>query len=167
MKSIGLLSDTHGYLDDKIFSYFVSCDEVWHAGDIGDLGIARQLESFKPLKAVYGNIDGKDIRDCYAKDQVFYCENLRVLITHIAALPPKYNKPIREKLTENNIDLLVCGHSHICKVMKDPVTPQRIYMNPGALGRQGFHHMRTALRFAVSGNRIVSLEVIEFGKRGG
>ena len=163
---IGLLSDTHGYLDPRIFQYFSECDEIWHGGDIGTLEVARSLEEFKQMKAVFGNIDDKDIQVRYPEDLWFECEGLSVLITHIAGAPPRYNPRVRKLLSSRVADILVCGHSHILRVGRDPAYNGMLYLNPGAAGNQGFHHMRTLLRFEISRKEVRNMEVIELGRRG-
>lgn len=163
---IGLLSDTHGSLDPKIFEHFRECDELWHAGDIGDCGVADALESFKPLRAVYGNIDAKDLQIRYPEDLNFKCEDVSVWITHIGGAPPRYNPRIKKKLLDHVPDIFICGHSHILRVAKDPAYNGMLYLNPGAAGNQGFHHMKTLMRFEVAGKEISNLEVIELGRRG-
>lgn len=162
---IGLISDTHGYLDKKVFDYFVNCDEVWHAGDIGSEEVADALEKFKPFKAVYGNIDDPAMQRRYPEDLWFTCEQSNVWITHIAGAPPNYNSRIKKLLTEKKPDILICGHSHILKVMHDK-NYDMVFLNPGAAGNQGFHHMKTLLRFDISEKKISNMEVIELGKRG-
>lgn len=163
---IGLLSDTHGYLDPRIFQYFSECDEVWHGGDIGTLEVARSLDEFKPMKAVFGNIDDKDIQLRYPEDLWFESEGVSVLMTHIAGSPPRYNPRVRKLLSSRVPDILVCGHSHILRVGKDPAYNGMLYLNPGAAGNQGFHHMRTLLRFEISRKEVKNMEVIELGRRG-
>lgn len=162
---IGLLSDTHGYLDDKLFSYFEQSDEIWHAGDIGDLPLIEKLTAFKPVRAVYGNIDGNDIRQRYPKDERFMCEGLHVWMTHIGGYPPKYNPAVLGGLKKNMPNIFICGHSHILKVMPDPKHQNLLYLNPGAAGKHGFHHMRTVLRFEINNKKVSKMEVIEMGKR--
>jgi putative phosphoesterase len=162
---IGLLSDTHGYLDEQIFKYFKECDEIWHAGDIGDLALIQSLEAFKPVRAVYGNIDDQQIRISYPKDQKFACEGLQVWITHIGGYPPRYNPQILNAFKDYIPDLFICGHSHILKVMPDPKHKNLLHMNPGAAGKHGFHHMRTLLRFEINNKKVSKLEVVELGKR--
>ena len=164
MTRIGLLSDTHSFLDPKIFEHFSECDEIWHAGDIGDETVSKQLSGFKPFKAVYGNIDGNPIRVHYPLKQYFLCEEVKVLITHIAGSPSYYQPEARKMIEEHKPDLLVCGHSHICKVIHDK-KHHLLYMNPGAAGKSGFHKVRTVLRFSVTGKKIENLEVIELGLR--
>ena len=165
MKRIGLLSDTHSFLDPSVFEYFKDCDEVWHAGDIGKAEVVDQLEEFKPLKAVYGNIDSKELRVRYPEDLRFDCEGLDVWITHIGGYPGRYNKRVRAIMAENPPGLFICGHSHILKVMPDK-QHQLLHMNPGACGHHGMHQMRTLLRFSVDEGKVKDLEVIELGKRG-
>ena len=165
MKKIGLLSDTHGYLDPRIFEYFGKCDEIWHAGDIGDEAVSEQLNNFKALKAVYGNIDGQNIRAIHPEDQVFFCEEVKVFITHIGGYPGNYFPEAGKKILEHKPDLFICGHSHILKVMRD-TKHNLLHINPGAAGKSGFHKMRTIVRFEINGKRIENLEVIELGLRG-
>ncbi|MEJ2003596.1 MAG: metallophosphoesterase family protein [Cyclobacteriaceae bacterium] len=136
MIRIGLLSDTHGYLNPKIFSYFEECDELWHAGDIGDIKTADQLEEFKPLRAVYGNIDGGELRVRYPEDHFFETEGLRVYMTHIGGYPPKYNKRTRPIVRSEKPDLFISGHSHILKIMRDDHIPNLLHINPGAAGKK-------------------------------
>jgi uncharacterized protein len=163
---IGLLSDTHSYLDPKVLSYFKTCDEIWHAGDIGDRMVADELEMAKPLRAVYGNIDDKEMQARYPEDLWFDCEGLTVWITHIGGAPPNYNPRIKKVFKERIPDIFICGHSHILRVKKDPNYKNLLYINPGAAGKQGFHHIKTIMRFEVSGKEIKNVEVIELGKRG-
>jgi putative phosphoesterase len=163
---IGLLSDTHGYLDKKVFEYFSSCDEVWHAGDIGTSAVADELEVFKPLRAVFGNVDDKALQLRFPEDLYFNCEDLSVWITHIGGSPPNYNPRIKKLLQKQVPDIFICGHSHILRIKKDPAFHDMLYLNPGAAGNHGFHHMKTLVRFEVCGKEIKNLEVIELGKRG-
>ncbi len=160
MRKIGLISDTHGFLDPGILNWFKGVDEVWHAGDIGGISLLETLENFKPVRAVYGNIDGRDIRDRLPDDQIFRCEDIRVWITHIGGYPGKYDGRVRKRLKEIRPGLLVCGHSHILKVMYDH-SHRVMYMNPGAAGKAGTHVCRTALRFNVVKDKIEDLEVLE------
>lgn len=162
---IGLLSDTHGYLDQKVFDYFADCDEVWHAGDIGSWKLADQLEQFKPFKAVYGNIDDPIMQKRYTEDLWFTCDDASVFITHIAGTPSRYNPRVKKILESKKPDILICGHSHILKVIYDKKF-ETLFLNPGAAGNQGFHHMRTMLRFEIAGKKVLKMEVIELGKRG-
>ena len=164
MKRIGLLSDTHGYLDPKIFEYFKNVDEVWHAGDVGTVDVIDQLREFKPTRGVYGNIDAADVRQEFPEHIRFQCEDVNVLITHIAGKPGKYAKPAHELLQEEAPKLFVCGHSHILLVRNDP-NYDMLWMNPGACGYKGFHQVKTILRFCITKDRIHDLEVIELGNR--
>jgi putative phosphoesterase len=161
MKKILLLSDTHGYIDDTIIKYVKQVDEVWHAGDIGDLAVTDQIIKYKPLKAVYGNIDDTKARAEFPLNLRFICEGIDVWITHIGGYPPKYNDRVREILKNNPPDLFICGHSHILKVIPDKKL-NLLHMNPGAIGKHGFHQKRTMLRFKIDGTQIKDLEVIEF-----
>jgi putative phosphoesterase len=165
LKKIGLLSDTHGYLDPKILNHFEKCDEVWHAGDIGSIEVAEQLSNFKKLKAVSGNIDGQNIRSIHPADHIFLCEEVKVFITHIGGYPGNYFPEAGKKINEHRPGLFICGHSHILKVMRD-AKYNLLHMNPGAAGKSGFHKMRTILRFEINGKKIENLEVIELGLRG-
>src|SRR5688500_18660106 len=163
---IGLLADTHGFLDPKIFEHFRNCDEVWHAGDFGDSKVADELESFKPLRAVYGNIDDKAMQVRFPEDLFFTCEGFSVWITHIGGAPPGYNRRIKKLLASRAPDIFICGHSHILRVARDPSFGGMLYLNPGAAGNQGFHHMKTLLRIEINNKDVKKMEVIELGKRG-
>ncbi|MCB0618875.1 MAG: metallophosphoesterase family protein [Saprospiraceae bacterium] len=165
MKRIGLLSDTHGYLDPSIFSYFEQCDEVWHAGDVGTFDVIDQLEAFRPLRGVYGNIDDAKIRRHLPLDQRFDCEGLDVWITHIGGYPGRYSQRVRQLMAADPPGLFICGHSHILKVMPDHKLGL-LHINPGACGQHGFHKVRTVVRFEVAEGRVGKLEVIELGLRG-
>ncbi len=164
MKKIALLSDTHGYLDSKVLKYLESVDEIWHAGDIGNVGIAKQLEKIKPLRAVYGNIDGQDVRKEYPLHNRFFCEKVEVWITHIGGYPGHYSPTIKKELFSNPPKLFICGHSHILKVGYDK-SVGLLHMNPGACGNQGFHKIKTLLRFCIDCDKIIDLEVIELGEK--
>jgi len=164
MTKILLLSDTHSYIDDKILKYVKQADEVWHAGDIGDLKVTDAIKKLKPLRAVYGNIDDAKIRVEFPEHNRFMCENVNVWITHIGGYPPKYNLRVGEAIKQNPPRLFICGHSHILKVMPDKKL-KLLHMNPGAVGKLGMHKTRTMLRFVIDGNIIKDLEVIEFNKR--
>lgn len=164
MKKILLLSDTHSHLDEGILNYVRQADEVWHAGDIGDLSVTDQLKKLKPLRAVYGNIDDSQARMEFPLHNRFLCEGVDVWMTHIGGYPGKYNQNIRDEIKSNPPKLFVCGHSHILKVQFDK-TLGLLHMNPGACGIYGFHQVRTMLRFEVDGEKIGNLEVIELGKR--
>lgn len=159
---IGLLSDTHAFLNTRIFDFFNECDEVWHAGDIGSIEIAKQLESFKTFRAVYGNIDGHDIRIRYPLEQVFTCEEVKVYMTHIGGYPNRYAPGIKERLNETHPKLFISGHSHILKVMNDKEL-KILHINPGAAGKYGLHKKKTIVRFVIDKDRISNLEVIELG----
>ncbi|AWG26645.1 metallophosphoesterase family protein [Flavobacterium kingsejongi] len=164
MKKILLLSDTHSYIDATILKYVNQADEVWHAGDIGDLVVTDTLKKLKPLRAVYGNIDDDEARMEFPLNNRFVCEGVTVLITHIGGYPGKYNPAIRKEIQDNPPQLFICGHSHILKVMHDKQF-NLLHMNPGAAGKHGFHQVRTMLRFVVSEGKISDLEVIEMEKR--
>lgn len=166
MVKVGLFSDTHGYWDDKYALYFKNCDEIWHAGDMGSEELAERLAALKPLRAVYGNIDGQPIRSQYGKIAQFKVEEVNVLMTHIGGYPGRYNPEIRPLLYATRPQLFVAGHSHILKVSFDK-SLNCLYMNPGAAGISGFHQVRTLLRFAIDGKEIKDLEVIELGNRHG
>ena len=161
---IGLLSDTHSYLDPQIFHYFSDCDEIWHAGDIGSHELADRLEQFKPFRAVYGNIDDKKMQLRYPEHNRFSVDGLDVWMTHIGGYPGKYPKKIREMMLTNPPDLYISGHSHILKVMPDAQFGL-LHMNPGACGIEGWHKMKTLLRFDVNNGQISNLELIELGPR--
>ena len=164
MQKILLLSDTHGYIDDAILKYVKQADEVWHAGDIGDLTVTDSIKKHKPIKAVYGNIDNTKIRSEFPLHNRFMCEGIDVWITHIGGYPPKYNSRVRVQLDNNPPDLFISGHSHILKVMPDKKL-DLLHMNPGAVGKHGFHKKRTMLRFEIDGKQIKNLEIIEFDRR--
>lgn len=164
MKRIGLLSDTHSFLDDSILRYFGECDEVWHAGDIGDAAVVDRLEAFRPLRAVYGNIDEPAMRRRYPEDLRFECEGVDVFITHIGGYPGRYSKRAGAIIRQNPPRLFICGHSHILKVMPDK-RHGLLHINPGAAGRQGFHKVRTVVRFTLEYGDIRDLQVIELGLR--
>lgn len=165
MIRIGLLSDTHSYLDEKIFDYFKECDEIWHAGDIGSFEVVDRLEAFRPLRAVYGNIDDHKMRRQYPEDLRFECEGLDVLMTHIGGYPGRYKKRVRELIAENPPGLFICGHSHILKIMPDE-KHKLIHINPGACGNHGFHKIKTLVRFSIDNGKLKDVEVIELGRRG-
>ena len=163
MKKILLLSDTHGHIDDDILKYVKQADEVWHAGDIGNLSISDAIKTLKPLRAVYGNIDDAKVRVEFPEHNRFLCENVDVWITHIGGYPNKYNIRVKNDILKNPPKLFISGHSHILKVMHDKKL-NLLHMNPGAAGKQGFHKVRTMLRFTIDGDKIDNLEVIEFRK---
>jgi len=165
MLRIGLISDTHHFLDEHVFTHFENCDEIWHAGDFGTIGLANRLAAFRPLKGVYGNIDGADIRGIYPEDLRWQSEGVKVVMTHIGGYPPRYNPRVKKLLETDPPQLFICGHSHILKVMFDEKL-QCLHMNPGAAGRQGWHTVRTLIRFVIDGNNMRDCEVIELGSRG-
>ena len=164
MKKILLLSDTHSFIDEKILKYVRLADEVWHAGDIGELTVTDEIKKLKPLRAVYGNIDNDKARMEFPLNNRFFCEGVEVLITHIGGYPGKYNQAIRDELKNNPPKLFICGHSHILKVQFDK-TLNLLHMNPGAAGIHGFHQVRTMLRFEIDGEQIKALEIIEMEKK--
>ncbi|KQS47765.1 MAG: metallophosphoesterase family protein [Flavobacterium sp.] len=164
MKKILLLSDTHGHIDDTILKYVDQADEVWHAGDIGDLIVTDTLKKHKPLRAVFGNIDGDKARMEFPLNNRFMCEDVDVWITHIGGYPGKYSPAVKSEIALNPPKLFITGHSHILKVMFDKKL-NLLHMNPGACGISGFHQVRTMLRFVIVGDKIKDLEVIEIGKR--
>ncbi|MAP79713.1 MAG: YfcE family phosphodiesterase [Aequorivita sp.] len=161
MKKILLLSDTHSYIDEKIINYVKQADEVWHAGDIGALEVTDILKKYKPLRAVFGNIDGAEARKEFPLHNRFMCENVDVWITHIGGYPGKYSPAVKEEIYKNPPKIFISGHSHILKVMPDKTTGL-LHMNPGAVGKHGFHKVRTMLRFEIDKDNIQNLEVIEF-----
>ena len=163
MTRILLLSDTHNHLDDKVSKYAEPCDQIWHAGDIGTVSVTDKLKKLKPVRAVYGNIDGTDIRKEFPLDNRFMCEGVDVWITHIGGSPGRYNPEIKTGLNANPPKLFICGHSHILKVMFDKKY-NMLFMNPGAAGNYGIHKVKTLLRFSIEGKDIKDLEVIEIGK---
>ena len=163
MKKILLISDTHGYIDDKILSYCKLADEVWHAGDIGSIEVVDKIKQLKPFKGVFGNIDNNLIRNKFPVDQRFSCENIKVWITHIGGYPSRYSKRISDRLKSEKVDLFICGHSHILRVMNDK-KHDLLHINPGAIGKHGFHNKRTMVRFEIDRKRIENLEIIEFNR---
>ncbi|MFY9362821.1 MAG: metallophosphoesterase family protein [Dysgonamonadaceae bacterium] len=163
MKKIGLLSDTHDYWDERYETHFAACDEIWHAGDIGSLELAKRFEAFKPFRAVHGNIDDYHVRYAYPQTLRFTLEDVDVLMTHIGGHPGKYDPSVRPLLYAHPPTLFICGHSHILRVMYDKKL-QFLYMNPGAAGKFGIHRVRTLLRFVLDAGDIRDLEVIELGK---
>lgn len=161
---IGLISDTHGYLDESVFKHFEKCDEIWHGGDFGTVAIAEQLKGFKPLKGVYGNIDGYDVRSVYPQKLIWTCEEVPVYMIHIGGYPNRYAPGIKQELINNKTKLFICGHSHILKVIYDN-SIHCLHMNPGAAGKQGWHKIRTLLRFTIDGADIKDCDVVELGTR--
>lgn len=164
MKKILLLSDTHSHIDDTILKYVAQADEVWHAGDIGDLVVTDTLKNMKPLRCVYGNIDDAATRLEFPLHNRFMCEDVDVWITHIGGYPGKYNATIKKAIETNPPKLFICGHSHILKVIFDK-KHNLLHMNPGAVGQSGFHNVRTMLRFVIDKDKIKDLEIIEIEKR--
>lgn len=164
MTKILLLSDTHSHIDDVILKYAVQADEIWHAGDIGDISVTDRLSKIKPLRAVFGNIDNTIIQQQFPLNNRFMCEGVDVYMTHIGGYPPKYNPRTRLEIHKKPPKLFICGHSHILKVMMDKKY-KVLHMNPGACGKHGFHQVRTMLRFEIDGADIKKLEVVELGKR--
>ncbi len=164
MTKILLLSDTHSWIDEKIIKYVHFADEVWHAGDIGDLKVTDDLKKLKPLRAVFGNIDNAEARMEFPLNNRFMCEDVDVWITHIGGYPEKYNQKISKEIKLNPPKLFICGHSHILKVQFDK-TLNLLHMNPGACGIYGFHQVRTMLRFEIDKDKIQNLEIVELGKR--
>ena len=162
---IGLISDTHGWIHPRLFDHFASCDEIWHAGDIGNIETADSLAVFRPLKAVYGNMDDALVRTVYKEHLVFNAEEVRVWMTHIGGTPGHYDHRVKPAIYENPPDIFICGHSHITKVMYDKKAGF-LYVNPGAAGYIGFHKYMTAIRFQIDGKKIHDLELIELGERG-
>ena len=160
MTRIGILSDTHGYWDDRYLKHFESCDEIWHAGDIGSMEVAEKLAAFRPLRAVHGNIDSGDVRRTYPAIDRFTIEGTDILLKHIGGYPGKYDASIRQHLFVRPPRLFVCGHSHILKVQYDK-TLNMLHINPGAAGIYGFHKVRTLVRFAIDHGEFKDLEVIE------
>ncbi len=164
MIKILLLSDTHSHIDDVILKYVNLADEVWHAGDIGNLAVTDKIKTLKPLRAVFGNIDDAEARKEFPLNNRFMCEDVDVWITHIGGYPDKYNVNIRDEIRQNPPKLFICGHSHILKVQFDKKL-NLLHMNPGAAGKHGFHQVRTMLRFEIDKDKIQNLEVIEIGKK--
>ena len=161
MTKILLLSDTHSFIGDDILKYVKQADEVWHAGDIGDLKVTDAIKKLKPLRAVYGNIDNAKARLEFPEHLKFRCEGVKVWITHIGGYPGRYAPAVRNQIRIHTPDLFICGHSHILKVINDKKL-KLLHMNPGAAGTHGFHKVRTMLRFEITGEKIQNLEVIEF-----
>lgn len=162
---IGLLSDNHGHMDDAIVKALEGCDEIWHAGDLGSHEVADELEALAPFRAVWGNIDEPGLRRRFPENLEFECEGVRVLLTHIGGYPGRYDKRVKRRLQEAPPDLFLCGHSHILKVMRD----EKLHLwhfNPGACGHEGFHQVRTLLRFTVKSGEVGDLQVVELGPRG-
>jgi len=164
MKKIGLISDTHSFLHPRVKHHFSNCDEIWHAGDIGNLSLADELAAFKPLRAIYGNIDGTEVRKVYPEHLRFTLEGVDVWMTHIGGYPKRYDLRVRDEIKKNPPKLFICGHSHILKAMPDPQLGL-LHLNPGAAGKVGFHQVLTLMRFELEAGKIQNLEVIELEKR--
>ncbi|MDC0496923.1 metallophosphatase family protein [Flavobacteriaceae bacterium] len=164
MKKILLISDTHGYIDQRIIQYAKQSDETWHAGDIGELKVTDELKKVTTLRAVHGNIDNNKIRAEYPENLRFQIEEMKIWITHIGGYPNKYNQRIRQEIYTNPPDIFICGHSHILKVINDKKL-DCLHINPGAIGKHGFHQVRTMIRFEIIKSKIQNLEVIEFKRQ--
>ena len=169
MKRIGLISDTHGFLDDAVFDHFKNCDEIWHGGDFGTIAIVNELKAgfeknglYPNIRGVYGNIDGNDIRAVFPEHLLFMCENVKVLVQHIGGYPGRYAPGVKNKIIENKTQIFVSGHSHILKIMYDDKL-KCLHLNPGAAGKQGWHKVRTLIRFVIDGEDIRDCEVVELG----
>ncbi|WMN11261.1 metallophosphoesterase family protein [Marivirga salinae] len=164
---IGLISDTHGFWDDDIPKYFKDCNEIWHAGDVGEAGqIIENLSKIAPTLVVYGNIDTPDFQRTYPENLFIEREGVKIFMTHIGGKPPSYNPRVRKLIQSEKPNVFICGHSHILRAMPDPKHGNLLYLNPGAAGNQGFHKMRTMMRFEINKGKVEKLEVIELGKRG-
>lgn len=166
MRKIGLISDTHSYLDPKAIEILSDVDEIWHAGDIGDTSVTDTLRQLRPVRGVYGNIDGKELRYEFSQDDRFFLEGFDIWITHIGGYPGNYIPRVRKILEQQPPAIFVCGHSHILRVMRDPTYNNMLVLNPGAAGVQGFHHVKTLLRFTLDNGKISNMEAVELGKRG-
>ncbi|HUW91941.1 MAG TPA: metallophosphoesterase family protein [Bacteroidales bacterium] len=162
---IGLLSDTHGWIDPAVYEHFTNVDEIWHAGDAGNIDVITELEAFKPLRAVWGNCDGFEVRSATSEYLSFTVEGKKVLLIHIGGYPGRYDFRARDLISDLKPDIFVCGHSHIVKVMYDKVNAM-LCINPGSAGKTGIHKVMTLLRFTINGGMISDMEVIEFGNRG-
>lgn len=166
MIKVGLISDTHSYLDPQVLEYFEDRDEIWHAGDFGSLGIANQLQEIAPVIGVYGNIDGQDIRQEFPLHQRFHRDGISFWMTHIGGTLGRYCIPIRDEMNSNPPDVFICGHSHILKIGRDQEKNKMLFINPGAAGRHGFQIYRTCVRFNIHQGKVQDVEVINLGKRG-
>ena len=166
MIKVGLIADTHNYLDPQVHEYFADCNEIWHAGDFGNIGIADELKDIAPVIGVYGNIDGQDIRKEYPLHQRFTREGIDIWMTHIGGTLGRYCIPIREEMENNTPDVFICGHSHILKIGRDQEKNRMLFINPGAAGKQGFQVYRTCVRFDISDGKFRNMEVINLGKLG-
>lgn len=164
MIKIGLLSDTHSHFPEEVYKYFAEVDEIWHAGDVGNIEVLNKLKAFKPTRAVWGNIDGQDIKKFYPLDMTIELEGLRIWMTHIGGYPGKYAPRIKKSLEMTKPGLFISGHSHILKVIPDKKL-NLLHLNPGAAGKEGFHQIRTLMRFAIAEGKVKDLEVIELGPK--
>ena len=162
---IGIISDTHGFLDPQILAACKDCDEIWHAGDFGNLEIAQELQNFKPLRGVYGNIDDSRVRQEFPEDQRFTCQGVVVWMTHIAGRPGRYSSRIRNGIQDNPPQILICGHSHVVQVENDQKYGLK-FVNPGAAGHEGSHHMRTMIKAEFDNGEMNNLRLVELGLRG-
>ncbi len=162
---IGLISDTHGYMDERIKVHLKDCQEIWHAGDFGDKKVIEELETLAPVRGVYGNIDGQAIRSRFPEDNQFTCEGLHVWMTHIGGYPGKYENRIKDRIQSEPPDIFISGHSHILRVMRDQ-SLNLLHINPGAAGKTGFHKKRTLILMDINASKIEDLKVVELGKRG-
>ncbi|MFY0672218.1 MAG: metallophosphoesterase family protein [Bacteroidia bacterium] len=162
---IGIISDTHSYMDDRIKHHLSKCDEIWHAGDFGDYKVIEELKAIAPLKGVYGNIDDKNVRAEFFEELLFDCEGMKVYMRHISGYPGKYNPKAKRRINELRPELVIVGHSHICKIIRDPYF-NHIHINPGAAGVHGFHKIRTLALAEIENGKITDLKVVELGKRG-
>ncbi len=165
MTRIALLSDTHGYLDQKILNQLTDVDQIWHAGDFGTIDVCNRLNAIKPLTGVYGNVDGTEIRSAYPLHQIFKCENVKVWITHIGGYPGNYSPTVAKDIYTIAPHLFISGHSHILKVMRDKKMPSILHVNPGAAGVYGFHDIRTLIKFTIDKTLILEMVAVELGKR--
>ncbi len=161
---IGLISDTHSYLDKAVFTYFADCDEIWHGGDFGSMEVVDALRQFKPIRGVYGNIDGQKVRTEFPEVTSFVCEEVKVLMIHIGGYPGKYTPLAKQTVIDTKPRLFISGHSHILKIMYDDQY-QCLHMNPGAAGQQGWHQVKTLVKFTITGNEIKDCKVIELGRK--
>jgi uncharacterized protein len=157
---IGLMSDTHSFLDPRVFEHFADVDEIWHAGDFGSVELIEKLEAFKPLRGVFGNIDGQDIRARFPENLCWDTEGVKIFMTHIGGYPSRYVARVKTLLKAEQPDLYICGHSHILKIMPDP-SLQLLHINPGACGNEGWHKVKTLVRFSILEQRVQNLEIVE------
>lgn len=164
MTKVGLLSDTHGFVDPAVYKHFKDCDEIWHAGDIGHVQVIDDLSQFKTLRAVYGNIDGHVVRRSVPEDLVFEIDGIKIFMTHIGGSPGRYNLRVKSLMQLYKPNIFICGHSHILKVIYDKQM-NHLHINPGAAGNHGFHHVKTLIRFDLNQGKPANMEVIELGKR--